>query len=75
MDATTPRPLETSSVAPMGVFVPPRRNMVDLSPINRRRWQNFKANRRGWWSFWIFLVLFVLTLGAEFIASNKPFYV
>ena len=59
----------------MGVVVPPRRNMVDLSPINRRRWKNFKSNRRGWWSFWIFLVLFVLTLGAEFIANNKPFYV
>jgi len=59
----------------MGVVVPPRRNMVDLSPINQRRWQNFKANRRGWWAFWIFLVLFVLTLGAEFIANNKPFYV
>jgi microcin C transport system permease protein len=59
----------------MGVIVPPRRNMVDLSPINQRRWKNFKANRRGWWSFWIFLVLFVLTLGAEFIANNKPFYV
>ena len=75
MDAATPRSIETSAVAPMGVIVPPRRNMVDLSPINRRRWHNFKANRRGWWSFWIFLVLFVLTLGAEFIANNKPFYV
>ncbi len=75
MDAANPGSLETSAVAPMGVVVPPRRNMVDLSPINRRRWQNFKANRRGWWSFWIFLVLFVLTLGAEFIANNKPFYV
>ena len=32
-----------------------------LSPINRRRLANFKAHRRGWWSFWIFLVLFVLT--------------
>jgi microcin C transport system permease protein len=30
-----------------------------LSPINRRRWQNFKANRRGYWSLWIFLVLFI----------------
>ena len=75
MDAANPGSIETSPVAPMGVIVPPRRNMVDLSPINRRRWQNFKANRRGWWSFWIFLILFVLTLGAEFIASNKPFYV
>jgi microcin C transport system permease protein len=43
-----------------------------LSPLNRRRWQNFKANRRGWWSFWLFLVLFVLSLFAEFIANDKP---
>jgi microcin C transport system permease protein len=46
-----------------------------LSPINRRRLQNFKANRRGYWAFWIFLVLFVLSLGAEFIANDKPIYV
>ena len=45
------------------------------SPINRRRWQNFKANRRGYWSFWIFLVLFVVSLFAELIANDKPFYV
>ena len=43
-----------------------------LSPLNQRRWQNFKANRRGYWSVWIFLVLFVLSLGAEFIANDKP---
>ena len=46
-----------------------------MSPINRRRWQNFKANRRGYWAFWIFLVLFVVTLFAEFFANDKPFYV
>ena len=45
-----------------------------LSPLNRRRWQNFKANRRGFWSLWIFLVLFVVSLFAEFIANDKPFY-
>ena len=43
-----------------------------LSPLNRRRWDNFKANRRGYWSLWIFLILFVLSLGAEFIANDKP---
>ncbi|AFL54485.1 microcin C transport system permease protein [Sinorhizobium fredii] len=43
-----------------------------LTPIGRRRWQNFKANRRGYWSFWIFLVLFGLSLCAEFIANDKP---
>ena len=46
-----------------------------LSPINQRRWQNFKANRRGYWSLWIFLVLFVVSLFAEFIANDKPFLV
>ena len=46
-----------------------------LSPINRRRWDNFKANRRGYWSFWIFLILFVLSLFAEFIANDKPILV
>jgi microcin C transport system permease protein len=43
-----------------------------LSPINRRRWDNFKANRRGYYSLWIFLVLFIVTLFAEFIANDKP---
>jgi microcin C transport system permease protein len=46
-----------------------------LSPLNRRRLANFRRNRRGWWSFWIFTVLFVLSLGAEFIANDKPFLV
>lgn len=43
-----------------------------LSPINQRRWQNFKANRRGYWSLWIFLALFILSLFAEFIANDRP---
>jgi microcin C transport system permease protein len=43
-----------------------------LSPLNRRRWQNFKANGRGYWSLWIFLVLFVLSLFSEFVANDRP---
>jgi len=46
-----------------------------LSPLNLRRWQNFKANRRGYWSLWIFLVLFVLSLFSEFIANDRPLIV
>ncbi len=46
-----------------------------LSPINRRRLANFKANRRGYWSFWIFLVLFLGSLLAEVIANDEPFLV
>jgi len=52
-----------------------RRRSFAFSPLNRRRWQNFKANRRGYWSFWIFLALFGASLFAEFIANDKPFLV
>ena len=43
-----------------------------FSPINQRRWQNFKANRRGYWSLWIFLALFFVSLGSELIANSSP---
>ena len=45
---------------------------MELSPVNRRRLELFKANRRGYVSFWLFCVLFALSLGAEFIANDKP---
>lgn len=43
-----------------------------LSPIAQRRLAQFKANKRGYWSFWIFLMLLIVCLGAEFIANDKP---
>ncbi|GFO82315.1 MAG: ABC transporter permease [Methyloceanibacter sp.] len=43
-----------------------------VSALNKRRWQTFKANRRGYWSLWIFLFLFLISLFAEFIANDKP---
>ncbi len=43
-----------------------------MTPINRHRLDNFKANRRGYISLWVFLVLFIVTLSAEFIANDKP---
>src|SRR3546814_165716 len=46
-----------------------------ISPLNRRRLHNFRANQRGFWSLWIFLVLFILSLLAEFIANDRPFLV
>jgi microcin C transport system permease protein len=63
---------ETTAQTPMGLGVPPERHVIAVSPLNRRRWENFKANRRGYWSFWIFLVLFVLSLLAELIANDRP---
>ncbi|MBC2658569.1 ABC transporter permease [Pseudomonas sp. MSSRFD41] len=49
--------------------------MMPLSPLGRRRWQRFKAHRRGWWSLWLFLGLFTLSLGGELIANDKPLLV
>ena len=43
--------------------------------INQRRWRNFKSNKRGYWSLWIFAVLFFVSLFAEFIANDKPLLV
>lgn len=43
-----------------------------MSPINQRRLANFKANKRGYWSLWIFLALFIFALGAELVANDKP---
>ena len=68
-------PIETTATAPLGEAVPPSRHGLRLSPLNRRRWQNFKANRRGYWSLWIFGILFIVTLFAEFIANDRPLLV
>ena len=48
---------------------------MNLTPINQRRLQNFRANRRGYWSAWIFVLLFLISLPAEFIANDKPLLV
>ncbi|MCX5520752.1 ABC transporter permease [Kaistia defluvii] len=50
--------------------IEPRR--LALSPLNLRRWRNFKAHRRGYWSLWLFLALFGLTLASNFIANDRP---
>ena len=49
--------------------------MLNLSPIGQRRWARFKAHRRGWWSLWLFLALFGLSLGGELVANDKPLLV
>ncbi len=45
---------------------------MSLSPLMKRRLTNFRANKRGWWSLWIFIALLSITLPAEFIANDKP---
>jgi len=48
---------------------------LHLSPLTLRRLQNFRANRRGYRSLWIFVGLLVLTLPAEFVANDQPLLV
>ena len=50
-------------------------SILTLSPLNRRRWNNFKSNRRAFWSLIVFSILFGLSLFAEFIANEKPILV
>src|SRR6266446_10473145 len=46
-----------------------------ITPLTRRRLDAFRRNRRGFWSLWIFLALFFITLFAEFITNNRPIVV
>lgn len=48
---------------------------MKISPITRRRIAQFKTNRRGYWSLWIFLALFAVAMAADFIANDKPLLV
>ncbi len=43
--------------------------------LAERRWRNFRANRRAFWSLWLFLVLFTIALFAEFVANDRPLIV
>lgn len=48
---------------------------MKLSPLDLRRWQNFRSHARGYWSLWIFLVLFTISMFAEIFANDKPLLV
>lgn len=64
----------TADTAP----APHRRHRIlgmPVTPLTVRRLHNFRKNRRGFWSMWIFLTLFVLSLFAEFIANDRPLVV
>ena len=59
-------------LAPTDLAAPASAAIPKLSPINQRRLRNFRANRRGYWALWIFLVLTALTLVSELIANDRP---
>lgn len=63
----------TATTRDMSTATPKTRR--GLSPLTRRRLYNFRSNRRGYWSLWIFLTLFILSLFAEFIANDRPLLV
>ena len=66
----------TTIVEPTGpIAAPPPAKGAEYMSLNARRWRNFKANRRGHWSLWIFLILFVISLFAEFIANDQPLFI
>jgi microcin C transport system permease protein len=60
---------------PVPVALPAAPPRSWLSPLNQRRWRNFRANRRAYWSLWIFTGLFFISLFAEFLANDKPLLV
>src|SRR5712692_2065783 len=67
----TPAPMPTQFLpAAGGVFLGRR-----ITPLTRRRIENFRANRRGFWSLWVFLLLFGTSLFAEFLANDRPILV
>src|SRR5262249_10287802 len=45
---------------------------VKITPLTQRRLRQFSANRRGFWSLWVFLALFLFSLPAEFVANDRP---
>ncbi len=49
-------------------------NDIHISP-GQRAWLRFKANKRGFYSLWIFSFLFVFSLSAELISNDKPLMV
>ena len=63
MDARTtanaPTPEPSTPVAPAAEAPAPKRRLFNVSPLNQRRWENFKRNRRGYWAMWLFMVLFL----------------
>jgi len=70
-----PTPLASGAgiILPLGVTPPPPTFFGrPITPLTRRRLDNFRANKRGFWSLWLFLVIFGVTLFAEFVANDRP---
>ena len=67
--------LVTTARITTGQVLPPAGDVFlgrRITPLTRRRLDNFRANKRGFWSLWLFLALFIASLFAEFIANDRP---
>ncbi|MCX7898691.1 MAG: ABC transporter permease, partial [Methylocystis sp.] len=51
-----------------------RDGWLKLTPLDRRRLDNFKANKRGYWSFWLFMTLFAMSLLSNILANDRPIF-
>lgn len=49
--------------------------LITLTPVNRERWHRFKANRRAWWSLWVFGIVFAISMVSELVANDQPLLV
>lgn len=51
--------------------------MIDYAHASpaQRAWYRFRSNKRGYYSLWIFGVLFILSLFAEVLSNDKPLIV
>ncbi len=48
---------------------------IQWHPVTRQRWARFRGMRRGWWAFWILIGAYVLSLGSEWIANDRPLWI
>jgi microcin C transport system permease protein len=79
MNRPAPELRDTAYPTPEAADLPPETTRgpwgLRLSPLNQRRWRNFKANRRAYWSLVVFSILFGFSLFAELVANDKPLVV
>ena len=60
-------PAEVAAGRPVAAWV----GRPTLTP-GQRAWARFRRHRRGYWSLWIFLAVFVTTLFAEVLSNDRP---
>lgn len=65
-------PVPGSMPPPLGVPVADTPSIATARSPSQRAWRRFRADRRGWWSLWIFTTLVALSLCAELLSNDRP---